>query len=171
MSYIQSIKERDPAARHWLQIILLYPGVRAIFWYRIAHFFWKIHFKFLAESIMFLIRRRYSIDIHPGATIGKRLFIDHGSGVVIGETAIIGDDCTIYHGVTLGGRGTAHGKRHPTIGNNVMIGAGAQLLGNITIGNDVRIGANSTVLDDIADGQVMIGYKGKLKASLPEYVI
>jgi len=111
--YFKSIKERDPAARYALQILLTYPGVKAMIWYRVAHFFWKIHFKLLAEFITYLTRNRLGIEIHPGAKIGKRLFIDHGSGVVIGETSIIGDDVTMYHGVTLGGRGTSHGKRHP----------------------------------------------------------
>jgi serine O-acetyltransferase len=161
-SYFKSIKERDPAARHFLQIILCYPGVKALFWYRVAHFFWKIHFKLLAEYITYISRCRFAIEIHPGAKIGKGLFIDHGAGTVIGETSIIGNYCTMYHGVTLGGTGHECCKRHPTIGDNVIIGAHAQLLGNIKIGNNVKISANCTVLYDVPDGQTIIGHKGKI---------
>ena len=160
MGYFKSIKERDPAARNWLQILLLYPGVKAIIHYRIAHFFYKIKLKFIAEFIMYIVRVRFSIDIHPACKIGKRLFIDHGSGVVIGETAIIGDNCTIYQGVSLGGTGKEKGKRHPTIGNNVMIGAGAKILGNITIGDEAKIGANTVVLSDVPSKATVVGYKG-----------
>ncbi len=161
--YIKSIKERDPAARHFMQIILTYPGVKAMFWYRIAHFFWIIKLKFIAELITFLVRNALNIEIHPGAKIGKYFFIDHGTGVVIGETSIIGDNVTMYHGVTLGGHGTNHGKRHPTVLDNVMIGAGATVLGNITIGNNVKIGANATVLNDVPDDSTVIGVKGTIK--------
>lgn len=161
--YFKSIKERDPAARHFLQILLCYPGVHALIWFRIAHFFWRIHFKLLAELITYLVRCHINIEIHPGATIGKNFFIDHGTGVVIGETTIIGNNCTLYHGVTLGGHGTEHGKRHPTVLNNVMIGAGATVLGNITIGNDAKIGANATVLQDVPDGATVIGVKGTVR--------
>ncbi len=161
MGYFKSIKERDPAARHWLQILFLYPCVRVMFWFRIAHFFYKIKLKFIGEGIMFLLRRRYGIEIHPAAKIGKRLFIDHGVGVVIGETTIIGDDCTIYQGVSLGGTGKEKGKRHPTIGNNVMIGAGAQILGNVTIGDNTKIGANTVVLHNVESNQTVVGVKGK----------
>ena len=162
-SYWKSIKQRDPAARHFLQIILTYPGVHALIWYRIAHFLFKIHLKLLAEIITYLVRCHLNIEIHPGAKIGRHLFIDHGTGVVIGETSIIGNNVTLYHGVTLGGHGTEHGKRHPTIGDNVMIGAGATVLGNITIGNDAKIGANATVLNDVPDGATIIGVKGTIK--------
>lgn len=161
--YFKSIKVRDPAARHFLQILLCYPGVHALIWYRIAHFFWRIHFKLLAELITYLVRCHINIEIHPGATIGKNFFIDHGTGVVIGETTIIGANCTLYHGVTLGGHGTEHGKRHPTVLDNVMIGAGATVLGNITIGNDAKIGANATVLQDVPDGATVIGVKGTVR--------
>lgn len=163
LSYWKSIKQRDPAARHYLQIILTYPGVHALIWYRISHFFFVIHLKLIAEIITYLVRCHLNIEIHPGAKIGKHFFIDHGTGVVIGETSIIGDNVTIYHGVTLGGHGTEHGKRHPTVGNNVMIGAGATVLGNITIGNDAKIGANATVLNDVPDGATVIGVKGTIK--------
>ncbi len=155
-SFFASIKRRDPAARHYLQILLLYPGVAALNNYRIAHFFWRIKFKFMAEWITKISRRRTGIEIHPGATIGKRLFIDHGMGVVIGETSIIGDDVTIYHGVTLGSRLEGKGKRHPTVGNRVMLGAGSMILGNITIGDNAKIGANVTVIKDVLPSEVII---------------
>ena len=157
MGYFKSVKERDPAARNWL---LLYPGVKALIYYRIAHFFYKIKLKFIAEFIMYIVRVRFTIDIHPGCKIGKRLFIDHGAGVVIGETSIIGDDCTIYQGVSLGGTGKEKGKRHPTVGNNVMIGAGSKILGNITIGNNAKIGANTVVLSSVPENATVVGYKG-----------
>lgn len=160
MGLFKSIKQRDPAAKNWLQILLLYPGVKTIIYYRIAHFFYKIKLKFIAQLIMYNVRVRFAIDIHPGCTIGKRLFIDHGAGVVIGETTIIGDDCTIYQGVSLGGTGKEKGKRHPTIGSNVMIGAGAKILGNITIGNNVKIGANTIVLKDVPNDATIVGAKG-----------
>ena len=159
--YFDSIRERDPAARHFLQIILCYPGVQAMFWFRIAHFLYKIKCKLLAEFIMYLVRSFLSIDIHPAATIGKRLFIDHGVGVVIGSTSIIGDDCTIYQGVTLGGTGKEKGKRHPTLCNNVMVGCGAKVLGNITIGNNVKIGCNTVVVHDVQDNLTVVGVKGR----------
>lgn len=160
MGYFKSIKERDPAAKNWFYILLFYPGVKAIIYYRIARFFYKIKFKFIAHLIMYHVRVRFSIDIHPGCKIGKRLFIDHGMGVVIGETAEIGDDCTFYQNVTLGGTGKDKGKRHPTIGSNVMIGAGAKVLGNITIGNNCKVGANTVVLSSIPDDTTVVGYKG-----------
>ena len=161
IKYLKSIRERDPSARHFLQIILLYPGVHAIFFYRIAHFFYRIHFKLFAEWIMSLVRFFTHIEIHPAAQIGKRLFIDHGCGVVIGETAIIGHDCTLYQNVTLGGRGLHSGKRHPTLKNGVMVGAGAKILGNITIGDYVKIGANTVVLHDVEANKTVVGVKGK----------
>lgn len=161
MGYFKSIKKRDPAARNWLQILLLYPGVKAVICYRVAHLLYKIKLKFLGEFIMYFVRCKYSIDIHPGCIIGKRLFIDHGVGVVIGETAIIGDDCTIYQGVSLGGTGKEREKRHPTIKDNVMIGAGAKVLGNITIGSNCKIGANAIVLSDVSDNSTVVGVKRK----------
>lgn len=162
MKFFKSIKQRDPAARNALQIILTYPGVQALFWYRIAHFFYKIKLKLIAELIMYLVRCILNIEIHPGATIGKRLFIDHGTGVVIGETSIIGDDVTIYHGVTLGGTGHDQGKRHPTIQNGVIIGSGAQIIGNIIIGENVKIGANATVVHDVESNKTIVGNKGRI---------
>lgn len=161
-SYFDSIKERDPAAKNILQIILFYPGVQALFFYRIAHFFYRIKLSFIAYLMMYFVRVFLSIEIHPAAKIGKRLFIDHGTGVVIGETAIIGDDVTIYHGVTLGGTGKGRGKRHPTIKNNVMIGAGAQILGPVTIGNHARIGANAVVLKDVPDYATAVGIPARI---------
>ena len=162
-TYFQAMKERDPALRNTIQMILVYPGVQAIFWYRIAHFLYKIKLKLLAELIMFWVRNILNIEIHPEAVIGKRLLIDHGTGVVIGATAIVGDDVTIFHGVTLGGTGKDKGKRHPTVGNNVMIGAGAKVLGPIEIGNNVKIGANAVVLKDIPDGVTAVGIPAKYK--------
>ena len=163
IKYFRSIKERDPAARHALQIFLTYPGVHAIFWYRIAHFLFKMKLKLIAEIISAFVRFFTLIEIHPGALIGKRLFIDHGCGVVIGETTIIGDDCTIYQGVTLGGAVTsARIKRHPTLGNRVIIGAGAKIIGNITIGDDAKVGAGSIVLSDVPNGSVARGPKSNI---------
>ncbi len=147
-NYIKSIKKRDPAERSSLEVIFLYSGVHALAMYRVAHFLWKKKFFFLARAISQFARFLTGIEIHPAAKIGKGLFIDHGHGVVIGETAIIGNNVTIYQGVTLGGTGSEHGKRHPTIGNDVVIGAGAKLLGNIHISCGSKIGANSVVLKD-----------------------
>lgn len=162
--YFKSIQERDQAARSVIHIVLCYPGVRAMFWFRVASFFYqKLKLKTFACFIMYVVRRRTGIEIHPAAKIGKRLFIDHGTGVVIGETTIIGDDCTIYQGVTLGATGKDHTyKRHPTIRNRVMIGAGAKILGNIEIGNDVKIGANAVVLNSVSDRQTVVGVKAKI---------
>jgi len=162
IKFFRSIKKRDPAARHFLQIILFYPGVHALFFYRIARFFYVIKLKLIAEMIMFFVRLFTQIEIHPGAKIGKRLFIDHGSGVVIGQTTVIGDDCTIYQGVTLGGRGTGPGKRHPTLGNNVLIGTGSKVLGGITLGDNVKVGANTVVLTDVPNDKTIVGVKGKV---------
>ena len=157
VGFFKSIKQRDPSARSSLEILLLYPGVHAVIWYRVAHFFYKIKFKFFARWIMHITRFTTGIEIHPAAKIGKNLFIDHGIGVVIGETAVVGDNCTIYQGVTLGGTGKEHNKRHPTLGDNVIVGAGAKVLGNITIGNNVKIGANSVVLKDVPEDCTVVG--------------
>lgn len=153
--YYASIKRRDPAARNAWQIFWLYPSVIALRWYRVAHFFWGIHLKFIAEMMMSYARWRTGIEIHPAATIGRNLFIDHGMGTVIGETAIIGDNVTMFHGVTLGGVSMKKGKRHPTIGNNVLLGTGAKVLGNISVGDNARIGANVTVREDVAANTVV----------------
>ena len=149
---INAYKSRDPAARSTLEVLLLYPGLKAVRSHRRAHWCYTHGLLFLARMISQGSRRRTGIEIHPGAKIGKRLVIDHGMGLVIGETAEIGDDCLIYHGVTLGGTGKETGKRHPTIGNNVLIGTGAKVLGPITIGDNARVAANSVVLKDIAGG-------------------
>lgn len=159
---ITAIKERDPAARSTLEVLLLYDGFRAVRYYRIANWFFRRKMFFIARWFSQRCLRKTNIEIHPGATIGRRLFIDHGTGVVIGETAVIGDDCTIYQGVTLGGTGKDKGKRHPTLGNNVMVGAGAKILGPIKIGNNVRIAAGAVVLNDIPDGCTAVGVPARV---------
>ena len=159
---IQAYKERDPAARSALEILLLYPGVKAVRSHRLANWCYRHNLKFLARWISQASRRRTGIEIHPGATIGRRLVIDHGMGIVIGETAEIGDDCLIYHGVTLGGTGKDTGKRHPTIGNKVLIGTGAKVLGPITIGDGSRVAANAVVLRDIPENSTAVGSPAKV---------
>lgn len=153
----KNIMKKDPACRNIIEAILLYPGFHILIFHRIAHFLYKHKLFFVARLISQIGRFLTGIEIHPGAQIGKRLFIDHGMGIVIGETATIGNDCTIYHNVTLGGTGKDKFKRHPDIGNNVMIGAGAKILGPIEIGNNVKIGANSTILINIPDGKTVVG--------------
>lgn len=157
VGFFKSIKQRDPAARNALEILLLYPGVKALVYYRVAHFFYRIHLKFIGKILCYWARFLTGIEIHPAAKIGKNLFIDHGHGVVIGETSVIGDNCTIYQNATLGGTGKEHNKRHPTLGDNVIVGAGAKVLGNITIGNNVKIGANTVVLKDVPDNCTVVG--------------
>ncbi len=153
----KNIQQKDPAARNIFEVILLYPGFHALFFHRIAHFFYNIKLFFIARLISQLTRFFTGIEIHPGATTGKRLMIDHGMGIVIGETAVIGNDCVIYHQVTLGGTGKEKLKRHPTIGNNVLIGAGAKLLGPINIGDNVKIGAGSVVLKSVEKNSTVVG--------------
>lgn len=153
----KNIKEKDPACRNVLEAIILYPGFHAIFFHRIAHFLYKKKLYFIARLISQFSRHITGIEIHPGAKIGKRLLIDHGMGVVIGETTTIGNDCTIYHGVTLGGTGKDKYKRHPDLGNNVMVGCGAKILGPIKIGNNVKIGSNSTILSNVEDNKTVVG--------------
>ena len=153
----KNIQQKDPAARNIFEVILLYPGFHALFFHRIAHFFYNIKLFFIARLISQLTRFFTGIEIHPGATIGKRLMIDHGMGIVIGETAVIGNDCVIYHQVTLGGTGKEKLKRHPTIGNNVLIGAGAKLLGPINIVDNVKIGAGSVVLKSVEKNSTVVG--------------
>lgn len=153
----KNIQQKDPAARNIFEVILLYPGFHALFFHRIAHFFYNIKLFFIARLISQLTRFFTGIEIHPGATIGKRLMIDHGMGIVIGETAVIGNDCVIYHQVTLGGTGKEKLKRYPTIGNNVLIGAGAKLLGPINIGDNVKIGAGSVVLKSVEKNSTVVG--------------
>ncbi|BAH08068.1 serine O-acetyltransferase EpsC [Clostridium kluyveri] len=154
---IKNAMKNDPAARNPLEVFLLYPFIHALIWYRIAHFFYKKKCFFIARFISQAARALTGIEIHPGAQIGKGLFIDHGMGVVIGETAEVGDNVTLYHGVTLGGTGKDTGKRHPTVGNNVFIGSGAKLLGPIVVGDNVKIGANAVVLKDVPSNSTAVG--------------
>ena len=159
-SLIKKVLETDPAARYALNVIVNYPGVHAMFCYRINSFLWKkLHLKFLARLLSQLARFFTGIEIHPGATIGKRLFIDHGMGVVIGETTVIGDDCVLYQGVTLGGVGTGGHKvkRHPTLLNNVMVSTGAKVIGDVTIGNNSIVGAQTVVLANVPDNCTVVG--------------
>lgn len=154
---LQRIMDNDPAARSKVEVFFLYPSIHALICYRLAHKLYNNKWYFLARFISQFARLITGIEIHPGAVIGKGLFIDHGMGVVIGETAIVGDNVLIYHGVTLGGTGKDKGKRHPTVGNNVVIGAGAKVLGPIVIGNDAKIGANAMVLSNIPEGATAVG--------------
>ncbi len=160
--FIRSIKERDPAAKNAAQIILLYSGVHALIYYRISHFFYKIHWYFIARWISQAGRHATGIEIHPGATIGKCLFIDHGMGVVIGETTEIGDYCTIYQGATLGGTGKDTGKRHPTLGNHVMVGAGAKILGPFRVGDYAKIASGAVVLYEVPEGTTAVGIPARI---------
>ncbi|EOU1870899.1 serine O-acetyltransferase [Clostridium perfringens] len=160
---IENVMKNDPAARTKLEVLLLYQSIHVLIFYRIAHGLYKIKLFFLARLISQLGRFFTGIEIHPGAKIGKGLFIDHGMGVVIGETAEIGDNVTIYHGVTLGGTGKDKGKRHPTIGNNVIIGCGAKILGPISIGDGAKIGANSVVLKNVPKGKTAVGIPAVIK--------
>ena len=167
-NYLNSIKARDPAAKSILSIVLTYPGVKAVFFYRIANFFYLAKFDLIARIISQTIRFFTGVEIHPGATIGKNLFIDHGMGVVIGETSIIGDNVTIYHAVTLGGISPSidsdsqrNEKRHPTIGSDVVIGSGAQIIGPISVGKGARIAANAVVVNDVEDNTTMVGVPAK----------
>jgi len=157
---IAAVFDRDPAARSYLEVLLCYPGLHAVWAHRISHWLWLHGLRFLARFNSQVIRILTGVEIHPGAQIGRRLFIDHAMGVVIGETAIVGDDVTMYQGVTLGGTGKEKGKRHPTIGNNVTIGCGAKLLGNITIGENCRVGGGSVVLRSVPDNSTVVGVPG-----------
>ncbi len=156
---------RDPAARSTLEVLLTYPGVHAVFWYRLANRLWHRNFKLLARWLMTVARWFTGVEIHPAATIGQRFFIDHGMGVVIGETAEIGDDVTLYHGVTLGGTSWQEGKRHPTLGNGVIVGAGAKVLGPIVVGDNARIGSNAVVVKAVAEGVTVVGIPGHVVKS------
>lgn len=158
---LNKVMENDPAARGKIEVFLLYPTIHALIAYRIAHYFYNKKLFFIARLISQISRFFTGIEIHPGAKIGRGLVIDHGMGVVIGETAEIGDDVLLYHGVTLGGTGKDKGKRHPTLGNNVVIGAGAKVLGPIYIGSNSKIGANSVVLKDVPDGATAVGIPAK----------
>lgn len=159
---VQSVKERDPAARTTAEVVLCYPGLHAVWAHRITHWLWKHHARLAARFLAELARKLTGVEIHPGAVLGKNVFIDHATGVVIGETAEVGDNVTIYHGVTLGGTSLDAVKRHPTVGNNVTIGAGAKVLGAITIGDDSRIGANSVVVKAVPPGAVVVGVPGQI---------
>ena len=161
-SELKNILGKDPAASSKLQIFLLYPSIHAVIHHKISHFFYRKKLIFLARLVSQISRFLTGIEIHPGAEIGKHLFMDHGMGIVIGETSIIGDNVTIYHGVTLGGVSLEQGKRHPTVENNVTIGAGAKVLGNITIGENSKIGANSVILKNIPKNSVAVGVPGKI---------
>ncbi len=162
---IQCVFERDPAARNTLEVLTAYPGLHAIWGHRLSSILWRHHLKWLARLASHLFRWLTGIEIHPGATIGCRFFIDHGMGVVIGETAEIGNDCTIYHGVTLGGTSWDKGKRHPTLEDNVIIGAGAKVLGPITIGASAKIGSNSVVVKDVPARATVVGIPGHIVTS------
>ena len=170
-SDFNAVFERDPAARSSVEVIFAYPGFHAIFLHRISHWFWNNHLTFLARFLSHISRFLTGIEIHPGARIGKGFFIDHGMGVVIGETSEIGDNVTIYHGVTLGGTSFSRGKRHPTIESNVTIGAGAKILGPLTVGSNSKIGANSVVIVDVPPSSTVVGVPGKtvLKEEFPVY--
>lgn len=159
---IRSTKDRDPAATSYLPIILLYSGLHAIIFYRMSHALWQMKVPFLPRFISQLARFFTGIEIHPGARIGKGLFIDHGMGVVIGETAIVGDNVTLFQGVTLGGTGKEQGKRHPTLGSNIVVGAGAKILGNITVGDNSYVGANAVILRDVPANSTVVGVPGHI---------
>jgi serine O-acetyltransferase len=161
-SDIRAAQKRDPAAKSFFEVILLYPGVHALVYYRVAHALYKMHLFFLARFLSQSGRFFTGIEIHPGAKIGKRFFIDHGLGVVVGETTIIGNDVLLYQGVTLGGTGIMKGKRHPTVGNNVVIGTGAKVLGNIIIGDNSYIGANAVVIKDVPPNSTVVGVPGRI---------
>jgi serine O-acetyltransferase len=162
----KAMKKHDPAIRSWLEIIL-YPGFWCMFFHRPCHVLYNLRLYFLARFLSQLARFFTGIEIHPGAKIGKGVFIDHGMGVVIGETCIIGDDVLIYHGVTLGGTGKERGPRHPVIGNNVVIGAGATILGRVNIGADTKIGSNTVVMQDIPEGSTVVGEQGRIVSFQP----
>jgi serine O-acetyltransferase len=159
---IRAAQKKDPAAKGFLEILLLYQGLHAIAGHRVARILYKMRFFFFARLISQVSRHFTGIEIHPGAKIGKRFFIDHGMGVIIGETSVIGDDVLLYQGVTLGGTGIEKGKRHPTVGNNVVIGAGAKILGNINIGDNSYIGANAVVIKDVPPNSTVVGVPGRI---------
>jgi serine O-acetyltransferase len=159
---IQVALEKDPASRNLLEVVVCYPGVHALVAYRISHWLWMHDWKFMGRVLSYFFRWLTGIEIHPAAQIGRRFFIDHGMGVVIGETSVIGDNVFIYHGVTLGGLSSKSGKRHPTIGDNVVIGAGAQVLGPVTVGRNTKIGSGSVVLQEVPEYSTVIGVPGRV---------
>jgi len=154
--------DRDPAARYVWEVLSTYPGVHALLVHRLSHKLWRLKLRYLARLMSAISRLLTGVDIHPGAQIGRRFFIDHGMGVVIGETAEIGNDCTLYHGVTLGGTSWNPGKRHPTLRDRVMVGAGAKILGPVTVGHDTQIGANAVVISDVSTGMTVVGIPGRV---------
>lgn len=158
---VKAVKERDPAARSALEVLLLYQGVHALIWHRIAHWFYQKHMFFVARLLSQIARFFTLIEIHPGAQLGHGILIDHGAGVVIGETAVVGDNCTIYQGVTLGGVGTKKGKRHPTLGNNVTVGSGAKILGSFQVGDNCSIAANAVLLQPLEENITAVGIPAK----------
>lgn len=162
---IQCVFERDPAARNYFEVLTTYPGVHAMIFYRMNHRLWKWNMRWLARFFSSVARMLTGIEIHPGAVIGQRFFIDHGMGVVIGETTVIGNDCTLYHGVTLGGTSWNKGKRHPTLGNDVVVGAGAKVLGPITLQDGARVGSNAVVVKDVPGNCTVVGIPGRVIAS------
>ncbi|HHQ69280.1 MAG TPA: serine O-acetyltransferase [Halothiobacillaceae bacterium] len=164
---IDSVFARDPAARNRWEVALTYPGLHAVWWHRVAHWLWQRNWRLLARLISNVSRWLTGIEIHPGARIGRRFFIDHGMGVVIGETAEIGDDCTLYHGVTLGGTTWQEGKRHPTLKNGVVIGAGAKILGPLVLGEGVRVGSNAVVLKDAPAQSTLVGIPARIVGKRP----
>jgi len=159
---VATVMERDPAAKSRLEVFLCYSGLHAVWFYRINHWLWNHGLFLIGRFLSQIVRFLTAIEIHPGAKIGRRLFIDHGVGVVIGETAVVGDDVTLYQGVTLGGTGKEHGKRHPTIEDNVVVGGGAKILGNITVGKNCRIGAGSVVLRNVPEDSTVVGVPGHI---------
>lgn len=165
---IESIRSRDPAARSWIEVILCYPGLHALLFYRVAHACWNRRLYLMGRFLSHVAKILTGIEIHPGAQIGRRFFIDHGSGVVIGETAIVGDDVTLYQGVTLGGTSLHHGKRHPTLEDGVIVGSGAQILGPMTVGAGARIGANAVVLTEVPKGATMVGIPARMIMRKPK---
>ena len=160
--------KRDPAARNWLEVLLCYPGVQAIAFHRLAHWLLQLNIPFLPRFVSHLARFLTGIEIHPGAKIGNRVFIDHGMGVVIGETAVIGNNCLLYQGVTLGGTGKEGGKRHPSLGCNVTVGAGAKILGNINTGSNARVGAGAVVLKDVPANSTVVGIPARIVSQRDE---
>lgn len=159
---VRAIRRLDPAAKSWIEVVLCYPSIHVMAFYRVAHWLHRRRLPFVPRALMQFARFVTGIEIHPGAQIGRRLFIDHGMGVVIGETAVVGDDCIIYHGVTLGGTGKERGKRHPTLGTGVIVGAGAKVIGNITLGDQSRVGTNAVVLRDVPPDATVVGIPGRV---------
>lgn len=164
---IRSVMDRDPAARNAFDVLTCYPGMHALLWHRFNHWLWSMRLRWLARFLSTVARWLTGIEIHPAVRIGRRFFIDHGMGVVIGETAEIGDDVTLYHGVTLGGTSLDKGKRHPTLGNDVVVGAGAKVLGPVTVGDGARVGSNAVVLKDVPEGATMVGIPARVAGRRP----